>query len=309
MSFDYLELSIQSCPACGGNDFSGLNKNDRYSMGLRTVGCNSCGLIQTNPRPSEAGLSLFYEKDYRRFYQGAIHPDQEYIKRHSKDVRLKYTVSFLRNLVDFGSDAAILDIGCSEGTLFSALRSNGYSGELYGVEVNREFAHYAEINNNAKVYSTLNMLKKPCDLVVVNHVLEHLLEPKKFLFDVSRLINDNGILYIDVPDTDEYKSINELHVAHIFHYTARTLSYLIELCGFNVVSCEKHNPPFHPKSIRLVAKKGSANLSDLRASTVIGEMSTWSRVQKIPYFMRRMRNIIFSLPFARKLCTALKRSK
>jgi len=277
-------------------------------MKLVTVGCTMCGMIQTNPRPTENGLSSFYKEDYRKFYQGIISPDQGYIKQNNKQERLKYTISFLKKMVIYLPTTSILDVGCSEGSLFFAFRNDGFLGKLYGVEPNQEFASYAEKQNNAKVYPNLEAVTAQCDLIVVNHVFEHLLKPSDFLNNIKKLMKRDGFLYIDVPDADEYKSLDDLHLAHIFHYTIRTLTRMIDESGFNVISCEKHYPPYHPKSIRLVAQKREGSGKNSINTTPITEIATWDRIKRISSFRKRIsilvskfRFFISRIPYAKRI--------
>ena len=307
MKFNYLDLCNQKCPVCDGDLFSILNRNDRYFMRLVIVGCNICGMIQTNPRPTEAGLVSFYKNDYRKFYQDVISPDQDYINQHNKQERLQYTICFLKNLVSYLPAVSILDVGCSEGALFSAFRGDGFVGALFGVELNQEFASYAEKKSGAKVYPTLAALTEPCNLIVVNHVFEHLLKPCDFLENIKYLMKKDGFLYIDVPDACEYRSLDDLHLAHIFHYTTRTLTRLVERWGFDVISCEKHNPPFHPKSIRLVAKKREVPGAVCTNSSPVTELAAWSRVKRISPIRRKFRILVSRIPFAKRIYKVLNR--
>lgn len=246
-----LELEIQACPLCGGDSFTRLANNDRYLMGLTTVGCNRCGLVQTNPRPSPRALDDFYRLHYRRFYQNAKKPDQEYVAALHKDVRLQYTAEYFQSTLKLPANAVVLDFGCGEGSLFAAMRKAGFTGEFYGVELNAEFGEYASEVGNATVFNEIKS-PKPVDLIIINHVLEHLLDPIQTLQRLAGLLSPHGRIYMDVPDAAEYGAINDLHIAHLLHFSARTLSLVATAAGLAVESLEKHAPPHHPRSVRLV---------------------------------------------------------
>lgn len=308
MSIDYLELSTKNCPVCENKDFVQLNNNDRYEMGLITVGCNHCGLIQTNPRPSKTGIEFFYSQEYRKFYQGVSNPSEEYIQQNNKYERMTYLVSFLNKVVNITENTVILDIGCSEGAFFGALRKSGFSGKLYGVELNKAFAEYAATRNNAEVYSTINDLNVSFDLIVVNHVFEHLLEPQIFLHDIKRLLKDDGVLFIDVPDVERYSSIGDLHLGHLFHYSTRTLNNFLSKNEYRVELCEPHDPPHHPKSVRLLAKKEGFTDNNF-LTTKNTEISSWLLIRKLSFFNYKLKRIISNLPFAIQIWSYLKKLK
>lgn len=310
MVLENLQLSLESCPVCSQKDFQLLNNNDRYFMKLHTVGCNICGLVQVNPRPSEAGVQYFYINEYRKFYQGVSSPDETYIHQHHKYERMKYLVSYIKRFTGFFESVNILDIGCSEGAFFSVLRQEGFLGNLYGVELNSSFANYASVNNRALVRSSIEELNVPCDLITLNHVFEHLLKPAEFLSAIKRLLKQDGIIFIDVPDAEEYQSIADLHIAHLFHYSTRTLTSLFEICGYEIIYCEKHRPPFHPKSIRLIAKKCKVGSNKtVRKSTPESEAGSWRTISGFSALKYKVKLFITAIPFVTCLLKLIKSKK
>ena len=120
-----LELHRQPCMLCGSAHFSVLATHDRHGFGLTTQGCRQCGLVQTNPRPSDSDLARFYVEHYRRFYQAIDTPDTAYVQSFKKDTRLRYTADHLWNALALDRSRVLLDCGCGRGSLFVALRERG----------------------------------------------------------------------------------------------------------------------------------------------------------------------------------------
>src|SRR2546427_12286919 len=54
------QLCRVSCCICHGDTFETLATRDRYGLRLHVVICVNCGLIQTNPRMTEASYGEFY---------------------------------------------------------------------------------------------------------------------------------------------------------------------------------------------------------------------------------------------------------
>lgn len=300
-----LDFEIRPCPLCGSTTFTHLASQDRNLLGITTVGCNRCGLVQTNPRPSAAGLDHFYRDHYRNFYQGTTVPDKAYIASLNKDVRLAYTAGFFKDAIGLQPGAVVLDFGCGEGSLFAALREAGFTGAFYGVELNASFAEYASRYGNAKVSNSIRS-PEPVDLLVINHVLEHLDDPVGALRELRKLIKPSGNLYIDVPDAEEYSRINDLHIAHIYHFTERTLGSLVELAGFTLSYMKKHHPPHHPRSIRLVATP----MSFINASTISEaslETQAWKAIRLAGRYRNTIRLRLRRIGWVRKLKMMLKR--
>lgn len=269
---------VYTCPLCKGGEFEPLARHDRHLLGLVTVGCRGCGLIQTNPRPTPDSLDDFYVHHYRTFYQGVKEPDDAYIATHNKDVRLQYTTDFLSRELRLGPQSSLLDYGCGEGSLFVALRQSGFAGRLYGVEPNAEFGRFAAERGRAEVVAQPAQVG-PVDAIVINHVLEHIHDPIALLRTLAGRLAAGGRLYIDVPDAEEYSTVGDLHIAHLYHFTERTLARLVQRAGLTVVRCEKHRPPHHPRSVRLVAEP-AGHLAET-ASTIETERAAWSRLREV----------------------------
>jgi 2-polyprenyl-3-methyl-5-hydroxy-6-metoxy-1,4-benzoquinol methylase len=273
-------VALQPCAFCGGLKFETLARQDRHLLRLRTVGCSQCGLVQTNPRPDAEGLSAFYMHHYRKLYQGVTDPSLVYVSQYRKDERLRYTVQHLQAKLDLHPGSTLLDYGCGEGSLFAALRNAGFRGRLVGVEPNARFARYAEQAGDAEVHTDATLLRG-LDAVVINHVLEHLADPVGVLRDLGARLKPGGWLYLDVPDASRYTHVGDLHLAHILHFTQATLQAVVQHAGFVVVNCEAHDPPHHPRSVRLRAHPGQAGREPSTVCSASGEARTWQLLRQM----------------------------
>ena len=262
-TFDYAAAAKETvaCALCGHAAFARLATIDRYAMGLATVGCRGCGLVQTRPRLTLSGFADFYRHGYRAYYQGVVEPSEAYVRQMKKDGRLDTTVAWL---VAQGAlnGAAVLDVGCSEGTLFAALRRAGFSGLLRGVEPSDSFRAYTRERHGAEVLASESDLpddwRGTIGLVTMIHVLEHVADPVATLAHLRAFLAPHGHLYVDVPDVAAYSSVNDLHIAHIFHFGAGTLRTTLAAAGYEVMHLEAHRPAGHPPSLRALARPAAA---------------------------------------------------
>ncbi len=289
-AFDYAAAAKESvpCPLCGQSSFERLATIDRYGMGLATVGCRGCGLVQTQPRLTIGGFADFYRQSYRAYYQGVVEPSADYVRRMNKDARLDATVAWLRDAGVLGGAAGVLDVGCSEGTLFAALRRGGFPGALRGVEPNDAFRAYTAAEHGAEVVAGEGDLPEAwrgtIGLVTMIHVLEHVADPVATLARLRGFLGAGGHLYVDVPDVAEYASLKDLHIAHIFHFGGKTLRATLVAAGFEVASIEAHRPLGHPPSLRALARPAAvasvAAPSDGSPKST-GEPAGWAQVRRI----------------------------
>jgi len=282
-SFDYAAAAKESvaCPLCGAADCEPLAGIDRYAMGLATVGCRACGLVQTRPRLTAQAFDDFYRHDYRAYYQGVVEPSAAYVRQMNKSTRLAATVAWLREAGALDERLAVLDVGCSEGTLFAALRAGGFTGPLLGVEPNEAFRTYAAKAHGAEIVASEEAMpaewRGRVGLGTMIHVLEHVADPVATLARLRGFLAPTGRLYLDVPDAGQYASVNDLHVAHVFHFGAATLRATIVAAGLQATTLEAHGPLGHPPSLRAIATP-----SDRPAeATAHGDRTGWAPIRRI----------------------------
>lgn len=116
------------------------------------------------------------------------------IKRHKKIVEI------VSRYVD--KKRPLLEIGCREGDLFIQLEKDGFM-DLYGIDISsfsirmlneRRFkGHVADAQKDFKLRG------KKFDTVIISHCLEHMPEPHKVISNIHKCLNENGVLYVEVP--------------------------------------------------------------------------------------------------------------
>ena len=119
------------CNLCGAGEVAELGDKDRQGLPLRTVICQECGLVWTDPRPSEEEIKKFYAEEYRVRYKGTWQPKLKHVYRGGLVARARYATlrPFLR------SGDVILDVGSGGGELVYLLRGLGYD---YNAWIDRE---------------------------------------------------------------------------------------------------------------------------------------------------------------------------
>ena len=97
-----------ACALCGRREYRVVASVDRRGRPLRTVMCDVCGLVWTNPRPANADVDAYYANDYRQDYAGSREPTRRKILRGllgAAERRDAY-----RDLLRPGT--RVLDVGC-----------------------------------------------------------------------------------------------------------------------------------------------------------------------------------------------------
>lgn len=229
---------IETPCLCGKSDDLVISETDRYGLRLNTVICKNCGLLRSNPRLDDNSLGKFYENEYRDLYMGP-----EYVNMNT----------YLTNMIDRGREIIdiitkqlqiklqgmeVLEIGCSAGGILVPFLEAGAS--VKGLDYDRRYLDYGNNHNPALnlqsggIESLKNETKK-YDLILINHVLEHLSDPKRAIQLIKNSLKNNGMLYISVPELKNSKYyfspsksfLGSLHIAHLYHFTEKALKNLL----------------------------------------------------------------------------------
>jgi len=183
-----------SCYNCGSKEIT----NTFSHKGFSHVRCKNCGMIYVNPRLKESIVHSNYNDEmYNKFYEIKIIPSIQYRKKLAIN---KYN----QVATHFKKPGKVLDIGCGAGEVLSVFKEHKWN--CLGIEFNKYAALYAKHNFDLKVINeSIYNLKDTAtkfDVVLMYGVLEHLFEPKTILQKVYTLLQENGVLVIEVPSAD-----------------------------------------------------------------------------------------------------------
>lgn len=132
------------------------------------------------------------------------------------------------------STGRALDFGCGMGAFLDVLQEEGW--ETYGVEPSPRLRAFAG-QRHAMLENT--PADGSLDLVVANHVLEHLRDPGAVLRSFAASTRVGGHLFVSVPDLGLLPEHGDVgYVAsrqHIASFTSASLEAVLGLAGFAVV--------------------------------------------------------------------------
>ena len=253
---------LHPCPACQTSDFTPLAHHDRYGFRITTSGCNTCGLVQTNPRPDAAWLDAFYATRYRWLYQSVVRPDADYLRRTKKLERAAQHAEALAELADLPDRPRVLDVGSAEGCLLAAIAARLPGAELHGVEPDAEFRGFSRtLCPTLRAYARIDdalLGGQTFDLTTLIHVFEHLPDCVPVLARLARHLADGGRIILDVPNVSRYRTIGDLHIAHLFHFSEATLTRVAQQAALRVDRLDRHQTVRHPPSLRAVCVRAPA---------------------------------------------------
>lgn len=210
-----------------------VSKTDRRGRPLRTVICMDTGLVRNDPVPDDAELAQFYAEDYRIRYKGARKPRRRQVLRNFR--RAATYVRTYRDLLE--PTSRVLDVGAGSGEFAFLMMWLGKT--VTGIEPNVDYAAHCrdELGLDVRTFHLAHDLFLPgqFDLIRMNHVLEHLNNPVRYLGEIANWLAPDGLLYVEVPNIEadcRSKSRGRMfHYAHIFNFNPWTLRACAGLAG------------------------------------------------------------------------------
>lgn len=231
-----------NCAVCGNNNFESLSHKGRYGLYVSVVICQDCGLVQNSPRMNKEGYHRFYNEEYRKLGCARETPTETFFSQQYGNAQRVY--DYLINsgrLAKNPSDYKVLEIGSGAGGLVKFFQDKGFSTK--GLDLGVEYLEYGRNKHGvALAIGTIHDLPvhEKYDVIIYRHVLEHVLDLNAELKAIGEHLTDSGVIYIQVPGIRYvYKSYNflwYLQIAHVYHFTLRTLANLFQRNGFRLIA-------------------------------------------------------------------------
>jgi ubiquinone/menaquinone biosynthesis C-methylase UbiE len=239
-----MEVSFNNtvCPVCSQSD-NRLIREYRYHhpvfAGRSLVSCNQCQMVFVSPMPDEAEWDA-YNSGYFENAHGGLSTDKLGMAFHAgiNLLRVLHVEAFQK--LHSVTVKNVLEIGPGSGQFASKwLSRHKETLSYYGVESD-SICHEKLKALGLTVSADLSALPsdQKFELVVISHVLEHTIEPAKFLNSCTRLLSPGGILFIEVPCKDyEHKEMDEPHLLFFDKYP---MELLLDKTGFGMSKLSYH---------------------------------------------------------------------
>ncbi len=214
--------------------------------------CMECGLIFRNPKPSYETIKEYYKDDYSNIFL------EEQTKSYRKGIFRHF---FATSIKDKG-EGRLLDVGSGYGIFLSLAKDLGW--EVYGIELSEDACQFARKNFGLNVFcgdlKKASFPKDHFDVVTLWNVLDHTTNPLEQLLEIKRVLKDNGLLFIRLPNFlfqgksrctgDAFDKLffgrtylsQKISVSHLYAFTPFSIKNMLERAGFSIFRL-RNTPP------------------------------------------------------------------
>ena len=217
-----------------------------------TLRLNAFGFYEIKQKPTPDELREYYAKRYYQENLTTYQPEYpaEELEHIEGKLRLRHWV--LEQLREAKGTGSFLDIGCGEGWALDYFQRQGW--EVLGLDFSSfslekfhpSLSDQLRTGDLYEEVQTLVAAGQQFDVLWLDNVLEHVLEPADLLRQCRALIKPNGVLVVDVPNDFSALQLYLLNSGqidhpfwialpdHLSYFNPTGLRNLAEATGWNI---------------------------------------------------------------------------
>src|SRR5262245_18970483 len=181
----------RACPVCNGRE----TRPHWHKEDVTLVQCCACGMVFANPVPATLGSGEHYEGLAARLYLA-----EDKLAADYAPVRFERELKLFRRFCPRGK---VLDVGCSTGGFLFQLEARWPGNyERLGTDVVGAALDYAKVRGAPVLRGGFlghEFGEERFDALTMWAVIEHLVEPAKFLAKAAALLKPGGHCFVLVP--------------------------------------------------------------------------------------------------------------
>jgi SAM-dependent methyltransferase len=274
-------VNYNQCPACKSIDiFPKLEAQD-YTVSNEKFSiwhCANCSLRFTQDVADQSTIGKYYQSD-----NYISHSDTKtgLVNSLYHSIR-KVTLNLKRSLVQKQTQlksGAILDIGCGTGAFLNTMKDAGW--KITGLEPDETAIKKAKSLYQIHPQSPselFNLTEQQFDAITMWHVLEHVHQLNEYFFQLRKILEDNGTLFIAVPnytsfDAQFYKETWAAYDVprHLYHFSPKSMEMLVKRYGMKIKTMKPMW--FDSYYVSMLSEKYEGNKLGLLRALFIGKIS------------------------------------
>jgi 2-polyprenyl-3-methyl-5-hydroxy-6-metoxy-1,4-benzoquinol methylase len=231
------ELESVACNVCGADEPI-IMFEAGVAQSKRIVRCSQCSLMYASPRRIQGIVRD--DGDIGAVYGGRA--EQMIEKQRCQVADYNVTLTLLNEL--HPDRGRMLEVGSSFGYHLAEFKKHGWMVE--GIDPARSACEYSQTKLGVPARQTTleesGYENESFDVVTMNHVIEHVPDPKACIEELRRIIRRGGHLVLETPTFDSlmFKIFRRRERSlscegHIYFFTPDTLRALYEQAGFKLL--------------------------------------------------------------------------
>lgn len=199
-------------------------------------------MLVTFPAPSVEELPFFYKSENYISHTDSKKSFLDKLYQVVKKYMLDKKIGWLEK--ESLPGRKLLDIGAGTGDFLSVAKSRGWN--ISGVEPDADARNLALVKDIHLETDTNVFPSKAFDVITLWHVLEHIPDLDKQITELKRLLKDDGVLVIAVPNFKSYDAhtYREHWAAfdvprHLWHFSRTSIQQILSAHSFHL---EKDKP-------------------------------------------------------------------
>ena len=212
--------------------------------------CKKCGhWFQKNNLLPKSFYSLNYNKmTYSNELLKTFKKIINLPKKKSDNYHRLKRINEVKRMIFNNKKTKLLDIGSGLGIFPYSAKKIGWNCTALDPDLNS----VNHIKKNLKIKCFHGEFKKgksfgKFDILTFNKVLEHTINPTSMLKEARNHLNENGIVYVELPDAEiasQYgKQREEFFIDHIHVFSFKSLKILSIQCGYKIIKINRIKEP------------------------------------------------------------------
>jgi len=253
--------TLLHCPLCTSLKFKKIVHRGKYGI----TECVNCSLIFTNPRPTSDEIGDLYGKSYMANLESV------------RPILFRICENRLLFVEKFKNGGRLLDVGCGNGYFLELARRRGW--EIFGTEISEYCIKYCKEKFGISVHFgeifEANFSDNYFDIITMWHTLEHVRNPIGYLRESNRILKNDGLLFILVPNARfllshlkgwAWIARSEI-MEHLYFFSTDSLGSMLKKSNFKTIH------------------KGIGNIESIRSCLKEKVIKVFSIAGRIFYFL------------------------
>lgn len=236
MSAQSLPAGREACPVCAAGscpvvlvETAAVLANRPHRLPLELRKCPDCGLVFQASAYADA-----YDPVMAQVYEDYLKSEQFPFPRRSAEnlASLEFVLAGLGGK----QDPRVLEIGSNRGDFLYLLKERLPRASVLGVEPSRQVDLAVP---TLRGRFDPGMFSSRFDLVIMQHVLEHIKYPLDFTEGLGQVLAEGGLLFLEVPDLGNSlaQGVEDFCLEHVNYFSPAALARCLP--GFGLAACDQ----------------------------------------------------------------------